>query len=401
MKLAHLADLHLGFRQFDRQTARGINQREWDIAEVFKRAVDDMLEQKPDLIVIAGDIFHSVRPTNAAILFFFRELHRLRSGLPQAPVVAIAGEHDTPRSTETGTILRLYEALGVEVAIEEARRIVLPKLDCAVLAVPQQALAKADRPALRPEAGGPTINVLLTHGVYGGLGEERGTMEYGGAALSRELLAPEKWDYIALGHYHTAQSIAANAWYSGSLEYLPPNPWGQLQDEAAQRTAGKGKKERNGKGYLLVELPGARVTFRPIAPARRHIDLPPIQAAGLNAKELDAQIAERVASAKIDDQIVRLLVWDVDRATSRDLDHAAVRAYKARALNFQLDLRRPEAQRATSTAGAGGMKRQTLTETVRDFLGRRPLDAELNRETFVKLGVEYLESAASAEGGGA
>jgi exonuclease SbcD len=397
MKLAHLADLHLGFRQFDRQTSRGINQREWDVAEAFKRAVDDMLEQKPDLIVIAGDIFHSVRPTNAAILFFFRELHRLRTGLPNSPVVAIAGEHDTPRSTETGTILRLYEALGVEVAIEEARRIVLPKLDCAVLAVPQQALANADRPALRPEAGGPTINILLTHGVYGGLGEERGTMEYGGAALSRELLAPEKWDYIALGHYHTAQSIAANAWYSGSLEYLPPNPWGQLQDEAELK---KPKRGGAGKGYLLIELPGARVTFRPIAPVRRHIDLPFIQGAGLNAKALDEQIAHRIAAAKIDDQIVRLLVWDVDRATARDLDHAAVRAYKARALNFQLDLRRPEAQRAQGVSGPG-VRRQTLTDTVRDFLGRRPLDAELNRDTFVKLGVDYLETAAwSEEAGG-
>ena len=396
MKLAHLADLHLGFRQFDRQTAKGANQREVDVAEAFKRAVDDILEQQPQLIVIAGDLFHSVRPTNAAILYCFRQLHRLRTGLPATPIVVIAGEHDTPRSSETGSILRLYEALGVEIAVEDARRIVLPQLDCAVLAVPQQALARADRPSLRPEPGGPTLNVLLTHGVYGGLGEERGTMEYGGAPLSRELLAPEKWDYIALGHYHTAQSIAANAWYSGSLEYLPPNPWGQMQDEAAQR-APKGKKERSGKGYLLVDLPGARVTFRPIAPTRRHIDLPPIQAAGLNAKELDAQIAERVAGAKIDDQIVRLLVWDVDRAKSRDLDHAAIRAYKARALNFQLDLRRPAAQRTTATAGSGA-RRQTLTDTVRDFLGRRPLDAELNRQTFVKLGVEYLESAASAEG---
>jgi DNA repair exonuclease SbcCD nuclease subunit len=392
MKLAHLADLHLGFRQFDRQTAKGANQREVDVAEVFKRAVDDLLEQKPDLIVIAGDLFHSVRPTNAAILYCFRQLQRLRTGLPSSPIVVIAGEHDTPRSSETGTILRLYEALGVEIAVEDARRIVLPTLDCAVLAVPQQALAKADRPALRPEAGGPTLNVLVTHGVYGGLGEERGTVEYGGAALSRELLAPEKWDYIALGHYHTAQSVATNAWYSGSLEYLPPNPWGQLQDEADQK-----KSKRSGKGYLLVELPGARVTFRPIAPARRHIDLPPIQGGGLNAKEVDAQIAERVAAAKIDDQIVRLLVWDVERAVARDLDHAAIRGYKARALNFQLDLRRPQSQRVASVPGAGA-RRQTLPETVKDFLGRRPLDAELNRETFVKLGVEYLESAASADG---
>jgi DNA repair exonuclease SbcCD nuclease subunit len=397
MKLAHLADLHLGFRQFDRQTSKGANQREVDVAEAFRRAVDDILEQKPDLIVIAGDLFHSVRPTNAAILYCFRQLHRVRTGLPNSPIVVIAGEHDTPRSTETGSILRLYEALGVEIAVEEARRIVLPKLDCAVLAVPQQALAKADRPALRPEPGGPTLNVLVTHGVYGGLGEERGTMEYGGAQLTRDLLAPEKWDYIALGHYHTAQSVATNAWYSGSLEYLPPNPWGQIQDDA---DAAKGKKRRAGKGYLLVELPGARVTFRPIEPARRHLDLPFIQGAGLNAKELDAAIAERVNAVTIDDQIVRLVAWDVDRATTRDLDHAAIRAYKARALNFQLDLRRPQGQRAGAATLGPGVRRQTLTETVREFLGRRPLDAELNRETFVTLGVDYLEAAARDESAG-
>jgi hypothetical protein len=399
MKLAHLADLHLGFRQFDRQTSKGANQREVDVAEAFRRAIDDIVEQKPDLIVIAGDLFHSVRPTNAAILYCFRQLHRLRTGLPNAPIVVIAGEHDTPRSTETGSILRLYEALGVEIAVEDARRIVLPKLDCAVLAVPQQALAQADRPALRPEPGGPTLNVLVTHGVYGGLGEERGTMEYGGAELTRELLAPEKWDYIALGHYHTAQSVATNAWYSGSLEYLPPNPWGQLQDEAAQRAAARSKKERKGKGYLLVELPGARVTFRPIEPSRRHIDLPFIQGAGLNAKELDGLIAERVGAVKIDDQIIRLVVWDVERATARDLDHAAIRAFKARALNFHLDLRRPQTQRPAATgAGPGaGVRQQTLKDTVRDALGRRPLDAELNRETFVQLGVDYFEAAARAD----
>ncbi|HWC72915.1 MAG TPA: hypothetical protein VG454_03185, partial [Gemmatimonadales bacterium] len=149
-------------------------------------------------------------------------------------------------------------------------------------------------------------------------------------------------------------------------------------------------------GYLLAELPGARVSFRPIAPLRRHIDLPAIQGAGLNAKELDEQIAQRVAATKIDDQIVRLLVWDVDRATARDLDHAAIRAYKARALNFHLDVRRPEAQRASGPT-APGLRRQTLTETVRDFLSRRPLDAELNREAFVKLGVEYLETAARTD----
>jgi hypothetical protein len=390
VKLAHLADLHLGFRQFDRQTPRGGNQREADVAEAFRRAVDDLLDQRPDLIVLAGDIFHSVRPTNAAILFLFQQLQRLRVGLPETPVVMIAGDHDTPRSVETGTILRLYEALGLEIAVDLPRRIVLPKLDCAVLAVPHQAVAREDRPALRPEPGGPTLNVLVTHGYAPGLGEERGTLEYGGAVLPREALAPEKWDYVALGHYHTARPIAANAWFSGSLEYLPPNPWGQQQDEAEQR--------RPGKGYLLVELPGARVTFRPIAPVRRHLELPAIRGAGLTAKDVDAAIAERVSGAKpaIDDQVVRLVVWDVARAVARDLDHAAIRGYKARALNFHLDLRRPLEARREAGMGTPG-RRQTLAEIATEFLSRRPLDAELNRETFVRLGAEYLEGVGRAE----
>jgi hypothetical protein len=389
VKLAHLADLHLGFRQFDRQTPRGGNQREADVAEAFRRAVDDLLEQRPDLIVIAGDVFHSVRPTNPAILFLFQQLQRLRTGLPDTPVVMIAGDHDTPRSSETGTILRLYDVLGVETAVDVPRRIVFPTLDCAVLAVPHQAVAREDRPALRPDPGGPTLNVLVTHCHPAGLGEARGTLEYGGAVVSREALAPEKWDYVALGHYHSALAVASNAWYSGSLDYLPPNPWGQRQDETDQH--------RPGKGYLLVELPGARVTFRPVAPVRRHLELPPISGAGLSAKELDAAIAERVSGAKppIDDQIVRLLVWDVARATARELDHAAIRGYKARALNFHLDVRRPEAHREVGMGAPG--RRQTLPETVREFLGRRPLDAELNRETFVRLGVEYVEAAAGGE----
>src|SRR2546428_9641497 len=87
-----------------------------------------------------------------------------RSALPETPVVLIAGNHDTPRSVETGTILRLYEALGIEVVIERARRIVFPKLDCSVLAVPHQALLGEHRPALRPERGNATTrNVLLVH----------------------------------------------------------------------------------------------------------------------------------------------------------------------------------------------------------------------------------------------
>jgi len=393
VKLAHLADLHLGFRQYDRQTPRGGNQREADVAEAFRRAVDDLLAQRPDLILLAGDVFHSVRPTNSAILWCFQQLQRLRAGLPDSPIVVIAGNHDTPRSTETGTILRLYEALGVEVAVERPRRIVFSKLDCSVLAVPHQALVGDEPPALRPERG-TRFNVLVTHGQVPGLGEDRGTMEYGGALVTRDLIAPAQWDYVALGHYHVAHQVEPNVWYAGSLAYLSPNPWGQLQDEA--------DRGRSGKCYLLVELPAARVTPRPIPPVRRHVELPTIEGKGLTPKELDEQIAGAVAGAKpgIDDQIVRQLVFDVSRATARDLDHGAIRAYKARALHFQLDLRRPEVLRAEASGAPG--HRQTLPETVQEFLEHRPLDADLDRAEFVRLGVEYVAHVGREgdEGGG-
>jgi DNA repair protein SbcD/Mre11 len=386
VKLAHLADLHLGYRQFDRQNARGANQREADVAEAFRRAVDDLLEQRPDLILFAGDIFHSVRPTNPAILFLFQQLQRLRVALPDTPVVLVAGDHDTPRTSETGSILKLYEAVGAEVVIDAPRRLVFPKLDCAVLAVPHQALVSPERPSLRPERGGPTFNILVTHGQYPALGEARGTMDYGGAPLSLEDLAPAMWDYIALGHYHVAQELEANVWYSGSLEYLPPNPWGQLQDQA--------ERGLKGKCYLQVTLPKLRVAPRYITSVRQHLELEPIQGAGLTAKQLDAKIAAAVAQAKpaIDGNVVRLLIWDVARATAHDLDHPAIRGYKARALHFQLDLRRPQSHYQTGTGAPS--RRQTLPETLRDFLSRRLLDADIPRDEFVRTGVEYLEQTA-------
>jgi hypothetical protein len=390
VKLAHLADLHLGFRQLERQTPRGGNQREADVAEAFKRAVDDLLEQRPDLIVLAGDVFHSVRPTNPAILFLFQQLQRLRVGLPESPVILVAGNHDTPRSVETGTILKLYEALGVEVVSDRPRRLSFPRLDCAVLAVPYQALVAPDRPALRPERGAAR-NILVLHASVEGVAGLEPASEYAGPPLPRGELALAQWDYVALGHYHVAHELAANAWYAGALEYTSTDPWGEL---VAERSAGLA-----GKGYLLVDVPGARVTFRPIAPPRRFVDLPPLDATGLTAPELDARIAQRVhdATPPIDDQVVRLVVTNIARATAADLDHATIRGYKTRALNFHLDLRRPEVRREVASGAPG--RRQTLPETLREFLSRRPLDAALDREKFVALGMQYLEAVERAEGG--
>jgi exonuclease SbcD len=126
--------------------------------------------------------------------------------------------------------------------------------------------------------------------------------------------------------------------------------------------------------------------------AREILDLEPIEADGLSAGAVDALIRERVAaiSGGVADKVVRQLVQNIPRHVARELDHAAVRALKAAALHFHLDLRRPEVHRLVGVGAPG--RRQTLPELVRTYLTGRPLPAELDREAFVRLGEALMDS---------
>ncbi len=120
----------------------------------------------------------------------------------------------------------------------------------------------------------------------------------------------------------------------------------------------------------------------------------------MSARDLaPAELDERIRSAVdacdggIDDRIVRLLVRDVPRHIARELDHKAIREYKRTALNFHLDLRRPEALRLHGTGAPG--RRPSLNEIVRERLMTRPLDSEIDRGVLVKRALEYLDEAES------
>jgi DNA repair exonuclease SbcCD nuclease subunit len=384
VKLAHIADPHLGVRQYHRQTNAGINQREADVANAFRAAVNGVIAARPDAVIVAGDLFHSVRPTNAAIVFAFREFQRLREALPAAPIVLIAGNHDTPRSSETGSILRLFAELGVDVTTDDARRLVYPPLELSVLAVPHAALVGEERPVLRPE-GGARRQVLVVHGeVEGVIPGNRAALEYGGAPLTRAELGLDEWSYVALGHYHVRHQVASRAWYAGALDYVSSNLWGELADEADLGV--------NGKGWLLVDVDSGAAQVHTVPAARRVLDLDPVHGKGLDAAAIDAEIERRLAAVPggITDQILRLRVFDVPRHVARSLDHAAIRAWKSNALHLNLDIRRPELQRTVGIGAPG--RRQTLPELVRDYLERRPLPAEIDRAAFVRSGGELIDS---------
>jgi len=397
MRLVHLSDLHLGYRQYQRLTPGGINQREADVALACKRAIDAIIALAPDVILFGGDIFHTVRPTNPAILHAFQQFARLRAEVPGATIAMVAGNHDTPRAAETGCILRLFTPLGIHVVDAAAERLSFPDRDLAILAVPD---VLGDRPALTPD---PTAryNVLLLHGEVEGMlppaviASDRSTIE-----ITKEELGAERWSYVALGHFHVYREIAPNAYYSGSLDYTSPNPWGELIEERATGVPGK--------GFIEYDLATGRHRFHPIVLPRALVDLPVLSARGLTAADVDARIAEVVngCDGGIDGKIVRLLVRDIPRHIVRELDHRLLREYRRRALHFQLDTRRPDVIRLHGQGAPG--RRPSLADIVRDKLHGRLLEADIDRSTLVDLGLRYLAeaeavsaAAVASEAGGA
>ncbi|HEX7118005.1 MAG TPA: DNA repair exonuclease [Longimicrobiales bacterium] len=399
MILAHLADLHLGYRAYHRLAPGGINARERDVALAFRAALDRIIELKPELVLVAGDVFHTVRPSNAAIADAFRQFARLRAGLPDAPVVVIAGNHDSPRAVETGSILRLLaEIPGVVVVDQDARAVHLEAIDASILCLPHNALASGEPIALEPDPDA-AVNILMLHGtVAGGAADQklRYVSEYGGVKVEATDIRPDRWDYIALGHYHIATELAPNMWYAGGIERTSTNIWEEAGGE---------------KGFLTYDTDARKATFHPL-PSREVIDLPrfsALRAAGggggeapgkyLEPAEIDAKIRALVDGIPggIEGKIVRLVITDVPRELFRALDHQRIRDYKAEALHFHLDARRPEVQRIVGVAAPG--RRRTLEEEVRSFLRKhwQRSSREIDIDRLVALADRYMAEAAGGE----
>lgn len=378
VKIAHLADLHLGYRAYHRSTPRGMNQREADVADAFRRAVAQVAELRPDLVVIAGDVFHTVRPSNTAIAEAFRQLSVLTGRLPGVPVVMIAGNHDSPRSADTGSILGLFREIeNVHVVFEESRAVHLPEIETSVLCMPHVALAVDHHAVMEPDPKSKH-NVLLLHAeITGKDGEPRYRSEFGGAQVPESAVRPTHWDYVAFGHHHEPASLAVNAWYAGAIERTSAFIW----------------QETTPKGFLLYDTEPCRAVFHPVE-TRPLVDLPRVQAKGLSGEEIDARMLATVEGLEggIEGKLVRLVIHDIPRQVVRELNHRRVREWKAEALHFHLDARPPEVRRRA--ASGAPVKRQTLKEQVETFLGQwKPTRDDIDRPLLVSMGGEYVEAA--------
>lgn len=380
-RVAHLADLHLGFRQFTHTAPGGLNQREQDVTDALRRAIGGIVAEQPDLLVIAGDVFHSVRPTNAAILVLFGQLQRLRRDSPRTKIVMLAGNHETPKTLEAASILPLYRALDVQVSLGPAPdRFVLDDQTAVTCLAWHPA-----RPAL-VQRGDRAREILVLHA---------------GLPIPSELLEGG-WDYIALGDEHVFQQVAPGAWYAGAIEYTSSDPWKESREQQERGIPGKGWILAELRDYEIVsdsdpdlDVPKLSVDFQPVGLNHPFLDLLSLDATLLSPAEILEGLANRLEGLALEQLAVRIVVEHVPADVQRALDWAQIRSWRARAFELQLDFKRPAAVLgAGAQAYVDGRRRQLpLREILAQYLQARELPSDIDRPAFAKLGLHYFDEA--------
>ncbi len=400
MRLVHAADLHLGYRAYHRANPQGVNVREADVARAFRELLDRTARIEPDLLLIAGDVFHTVRPSNAAIADAFRQFSQFRAKSKQTQVVIIAGNHDSPKAAETGSILRLFgEIEGVHVVHNQARRLAFPDLDTAVLCLPHSELVTGADVAIEPDAGFGS-NILLAHAAIDDQ-RLRLLMDFGAARLSREAFDASQWSYVGLGHYHLRSRLDTNVFYAGGIERTSLNIWAEADNAhaiAGERVEDVWPEAAWGKGFVEFDLQTGEAVFHKLESPRAVFDIAPIFAGDLSPSELDAEIEAAVDAVPggIDDKIVRLRIFNIAREVYRELDHRNIREYRTRALHFHLVPQPPVVVRRKASGAAG--RRLTLPEELAEFIRHswRPEQEKLDRDALIGLGLRYLQQAEEA-----
>lgn len=342
MILAHLSDLHLGHRAFGRVEG-GRNAREGDVVRAFHTAIQEVVRLGPDLVVMVGDVFDRPDPPSSAYVALARGLEALRKGLPDTPVVMVAGARDTPRRPgEPGPLAALDSFPGVEAASGTARSVTLGDGELHLLLLPYRSALRAPFPELRPDPDA-RWNVLVAHARVG---------EGGGTAHGLSLDG-QPWDYVALGSRHVRTEVAPGIVYAGSLERIGTDPWEEVVEE---------------KGFLSYDLETRETTFHPV-PVRPVVSLAPTPVRPTDLESLNARIREVLEEVPggIDGKVVRLHLRAVPRSWLGRLDREVLVRASGRALHLALVVEEAEAV-------------PPVAESLEERL-RRHLSARLGEET--------------------
>jgi len=231
MMLLHISDTHLGKRQYN------LESREEDVYEVFGTLIDIALEERVDAVIHTGDLFDVSNPSTEAEQVAIKQLSRLKDKIP---VIAIAGDHDTPKRRG-----KVFHEVLQELGLLKMPSLNSPPIELKgvffygtkfvpLLGDNKQTKLIEHLNALKPEGK----SVLMLHQ---GLKE---LLPYDYAHQLALSDIPKGFTYIALGHFHTRWQYRRE---DGSLVAVAGSPDIFREEEI------EGYK-RYGKGAYLVDL---------------------------------------------------------------------------------------------------------------------------------------------------
>lgn len=202
--IAHLSDLHLGYSAGKKRIdENGYNVRENDGYVAYEKAVDEIIKEKVDMVLVAGDMFHSPRPKNHTIIIAQNGLRRLAAA--GIKIYIIAGNHDATdvRAEIPSSQLLDEPANGIysysdPYVVKEIHPGIFMHFVSHHAYVDQQdtmSLIKLEEDA---------VNILASHGsCYDtNIGEILRTPNEPREVVIPEAIMELPWDYTFLGHIH-------------------------------------------------------------------------------------------------------------------------------------------------------------------------------------------------------
>jgi exonuclease SbcD len=316
MRIAHLADTHLGHRRFNHRNDEGINECEADGYRVFEEAIDKAIAAGVDALVHSGDLFDVYHPSTRALGVALDGFAKLREA--GIPALVIAGNHSTPRHRDDAHVFAVLERFGAQAIWKEPRSVRLGGL--AVHGIPHHDDAEtvAGQIADAEPDPGADFNILALH-----VGLENvpdGAHEASSLELDPEALAETAtFDYVALGHLHRRLVISANACWAGSLERMS---FGDRADR---------------KGFVIVDADRRGeadfLQFVDVETRPQYV-LDPIDVAGV--EDLFPVVAEALSGLDLEGAMVQCELSGVDQGAWRALSRGAIATLKQSCLDFRL-----------------------------------------------------------------
>ena len=269
MKLFHLSDLHLGKRLCEQSLLE-------DQREILRRILAILDDERPDAVLIAGDVYDKPVPPAEAVQLFDEFLAQLAGR--QTPVFVIGGNHDSPERIAFGGRLmrasRVYMAPVYDGRVEPVTLTdeygpvdvyLLPFVKPAGVRrfFPEREIAgytDAIRAAVEAMAPDPARrSVLVTHQFVTGAARCDSEELSVGGSDNVDAAVFDPFDYVALGHLHGPQAAGRTALrYCGSPLKYSFSEAGQTKSVTVVELAEKGQ---------------VTVRTRPLTPLRELVEL--------------------------------------------------------------------------------------------------------------------------------